>query len=92
MAHLRRQGARQSTPPIEVPAASAPVRFPARASGRVAAFHGRTAIFADCGMGKTPMQLVRAREVARKARKPVLIIAALRSRRRPSTRRSSLRD
>ena len=39
--------------------------------------HGRTAIFADCGMGKTPMQLVWAREVARKARKPVLIIAPL---------------
>ena len=38
---------------------------------------GRAAIFADCGMGKTPMQLVWAENVVRKENKPVLIIAPL---------------
>lgn len=38
---------------------------------------GRAAIFADCGLGKTPMQLVWAENVARKSGKPVLIIAPL---------------
>lgn len=38
---------------------------------------GRAAIFADCGMGKTPMQLVWADNVARKTGKRVLIIAPL---------------
>jgi len=35
---------------------------------------GRCGIFADCGMGKTPMQLVWAENVIRKTNKPVLIL------------------
>jgi hypothetical protein len=38
---------------------------------------GRAAIYADCGTGKTPMQLVWAENVARKTGKPVLIITPL---------------
>jgi hypothetical protein len=38
---------------------------------------GRDAIFADCGLGKTPMQLVWAENVIRKTNKPVLILAPL---------------
>lgn len=38
---------------------------------------GRSAIFADCGMGKTPMQLVWAENVVRKANKPVLVLTPL---------------
>lgn len=38
---------------------------------------GRAAIFADCGLGKTPMQLVWAENVARKTNKPVLILTPL---------------
>jgi len=38
---------------------------------------GRSAIFADCGLGKTPMQLVWAENVARKTEKPVLIATPL---------------
>lgn len=38
---------------------------------------GRAAIFADCGMGKTPMQLVWGENVIRKTNKPVLILAPL---------------
>lgn len=38
---------------------------------------GRAAVFADCGMGKTPMQLVWAENVYRKTGKPVLIITPL---------------
>ncbi len=38
---------------------------------------GRGAIFADCGMGKTPMQLVWAENVVRKTNKPVLIFTPL---------------
>ena len=38
---------------------------------------GRAAIFADCGLGKTPMQLQWAAEVSRHERKPVLICAPL---------------
>lgn len=38
---------------------------------------GRAAIFADCGMGKTPMQLVWAENVRRKTDKPVLILTPL---------------
>jgi hypothetical protein len=32
---------------------------------------GRSAIFADCGLGKTPMQLVWAENVVRHTNKPV---------------------
>src|ERR1035441_6921948 len=35
---------------------------------------GRDAIFADCGMGKTPMQLVWAENIVRHTNKPVLIL------------------
>ena len=38
---------------------------------------GRAAIFADCGLGKTPMQLVWAENVRRKTGLPVLILAPL---------------
>lgn len=38
---------------------------------------GRAAIFADCGLGKTAIQLVWAHEVAEHTRKPVLILAPL---------------
>lgn len=38
---------------------------------------GRGAIFADCGLGKTPMQLVWSEQVARKANGRVLILTPL---------------
>jgi hypothetical protein len=38
---------------------------------------GRAAIFADCGMGKTPMQLVWAENVVRHTNRPVLLLAPL---------------
>lgn len=38
---------------------------------------GRDAIFADCGLGKTPMQLVWAENVARKTGKSVLLLTPL---------------
>lgn len=38
---------------------------------------GRAAIFADCGLGKGPMALVWAENVARKTGKPVLVLAPL---------------
>lgn len=38
---------------------------------------GRAAIFADCGLGKTPMQLVWAENVIRRENRPVLIITPL---------------
>ena len=38
---------------------------------------GRGAIFADCGLGKTPMQLVWAENVVRHTNKPVLILTPL---------------
>lgn len=38
---------------------------------------GRAAIFADCGMGKTPMQLVWAENVVRHTNRPVLILTPL---------------
>jgi hypothetical protein len=38
---------------------------------------GRAAIFADCGLGKTPMALVWAENVVRKTNKPVLLLTPL---------------
>jgi Rad3-related DNA helicase len=38
---------------------------------------GRAAIFADCGLGKTLMQLTWAENVARKNRRRVLILTPL---------------
>lgn len=38
---------------------------------------GRGALFADCGLGKTPMQLVWADNVVRKTNKPVLVLTPL---------------
>jgi hypothetical protein len=38
---------------------------------------GRAAIFADCGLGKTPMQLVWADNVVRRTNRPVLIATPL---------------
>jgi len=39
--------------------------------------HGRSACFADCGLGKTPMQLVWAQNVIEHTNKPVLYITPL---------------
>jgi len=38
---------------------------------------GRSAILADCGLGKSPMQLTFAENVVRKANKPVLLLTPL---------------
>jgi superfamily II DNA or RNA helicase len=38
---------------------------------------GKAAIFADCGLGKTPIQLEWAKQVNKKTKKPVLILAPL---------------
>lgn len=38
---------------------------------------GRAAIFADCGMGKTPMELAWAENVHRQTRRPVLLLTPL---------------
>lgn len=38
---------------------------------------GRAAIFADCGMGKTPMQLVWAQNIVEHMNRPVLVVAPL---------------
>lgn len=38
---------------------------------------GRAAIFADCGLGKTPMQLVWAENVRRKTGRPVIVLTPL---------------
>jgi len=38
---------------------------------------GKSAIFADCGLGKTPMQLVWAQNIVEKTNKPVLIATPL---------------
>lgn len=38
---------------------------------------GRAAMFADCGMGKTPMQLTWAHNVVERENKPVLVLAPL---------------
>jgi hypothetical protein len=52
--------------------------FPFQASlTRWAVEMGRAAIFADCGLGKTPMQLVWAENVRRETGKPVLIVTPL---------------
>jgi hypothetical protein len=42
-----------------------------------AIWKGRSAIFADCGLGKTPMQLVWAENIVRKTNKKVLILTPL---------------
>ncbi len=42
-----------------------------------ATLRGRAAIFADCGLGKTPMQLVWAENIVRKTNRPVLILTPL---------------
>lgn len=39
--------------------------------------HGRAAIFADCGLGKTPMQLAWAENVHRHTGQPVLVVTPL---------------
>lgn len=38
---------------------------------------GRAAIFADCGLGKTPMQLTWAQNVVQKTNRPVLVLTPL---------------
>lgn len=44
---------------------------------QIALRKGRFAIFADCGLGKTLMQLEWANQVAKKTKRPVLILAPL---------------
>lgn len=44
---------------------------------RWACKRGRAAIFADCGLGKTPMQLEWARQVHLHTKQPILILAPL---------------
>lgn len=44
---------------------------------RFSLMKGRSAIFADCGLGKTPMQLEWAQKVSEHTGKPVLILAPL---------------
>lgn len=44
---------------------------------KTALYHGRFAIFADCGLGKTLMQLSWAEEVSWVTEKPVLVLAPL---------------
>lgn len=56
----------------------APVLYPFQlAMTRVALRRGRCALFAECGLGKTPMQLVWSHEVARHVGGQVLILAPL---------------
>lgn len=38
---------------------------------------GRAAVFADCGLGKTPMQLAWAQSVVERTNRPVLVVAPL---------------
>lgn len=55
-----------------------PMLFPFQAAiVRWACKRGRAAIFADCGLGKTPMQLEWARQVCRHSGGSVLILAPL---------------
>ena len=42
-----------------------------------ATWKGRAALFADCGMGKTPMQLVWAQNIIEHTNKPVLVLTPL---------------
>ena len=42
-----------------------------------ATWKGRAALFCDCGMGKTPMQLVWAQNIVQRTNRPVLVIAPL---------------
>lgn len=44
---------------------------------RWALSRGKAALFEDCGLGKTPQQLVWADEVAKESKRPVLILAPL---------------
>ena len=48
-----------------------------RATVEWAVRHGRSAIFADCGMGKTPMELAWADQIHRHTGKPVLMLTPL---------------
>lgn len=48
-----------------------------RALAEWAVRKGRAGIFADCGLGKTPMQLVWAENVARHTNRPVLVLTPL---------------
>ena len=42
-----------------------------------ALYKGRSALFADCGLGKTPMQLDWADQIVRKENKSILILTPL---------------
>jgi hypothetical protein len=68
---------------IDTDAGFAPLWMPAflfdfqQALVEWATVKGRCAIFADCGLGKTPMQLVWAQNVVEKTNRPVLILTPL---------------
>lgn len=60
------------------PGELSPLLFPFQAEVAAWALRkGRAAIFADCGLGKTPMQLEWARRVSEESGRPVLILAPL---------------
>ncbi len=60
------------------PTAETPWLFPFQSSlVEWAVRRGRAALFADCGLGKTPMQLAWAQHVIEHTNKPVLVIAPL---------------
>ena len=61
-------------PPLEIPEFLFPFQ---RSLVEWAIRKGRAAIFADCGLGKTPMQLVWADNVVRHTGNPVLILTPL---------------
>lgn len=60
--------------PISLPEKLFPFQ---RDIARWSCLKGRSALFADCGLGKTPMQLSWADNVVRHENKPVLILAPL---------------
>lgn len=72
--HKVHEGAEHGFDPIDLPG----FLFPFQAALVDWAIRkGRGAIFADCGLGKTPMQLVWADNVRRQTGKPVLILTPL---------------
>lgn len=60
--------------PVELPAHLYPYQ---RALVEWAVYRGRGAIFADCGLGKTPMALAWAEQVVRHTGRPVLFLTPL---------------
>lgn len=74
LARKAQQGADHGFEPSWIPATLFPFQ---RALVEWSVRKGRAAIFADCGLGKTPMQLVWAENVANECKRPVLILTPL---------------